>query len=610
MSTGNSLSVALLGEPAACYGERAVQLGGGLRLAVFSALALRAGSIVSRPELINAVWGQHAPVSASGSLYTYISALRRALEPDRARGSGTISGSNSGYRLSLAPDELDVNRLVRLRDKAYALRDAGDTDGELGVLEEALGLWRGEALAGVPGPLAEAHRARLAEARLAVVQRRATLVIADGRSDEVVDELIELVRRHPAREAVHGLLMTSLFRAGRQTDALEAYRTARSVLVDRFDTEPGHELRTLHQRILAGDMTVGQLPTPTRTHRTRRTPSPARGSTPFVGRAEVVARVRAALAAVAEGRGGSVWIDGPAGGGKTALLAEALSGDAVATHTVAWACGDELTQQIPFHALDKCLDDLGARLPRPAASPLGASAGAQATAAMEHVRQVVGAHIAGPLVLVLDDLHWADPESLAAWHQLRGLTEHRPLLLVAAARPLPCRREMHLAKAFVTAEALPLPPLTEQEAHDLLGRLGEHPAAAARTMVALAGGNPAYLVAMAEAVPQHGHAHRWRSVPGPVVAAVVRHVDQLSPLVGEALRAMALLGETCAVADLAVATNTPASGLVDVLGEALQAGAVHAEGSGVRFSQPLVRRVLYESVPPQLRLAAYQQFAV
>jgi DNA-binding SARP family transcriptional activator len=612
-STDSSLEVTLLGEPAARHNGQPVHLGSGLRRAVFSTLALRANHVLSRTRLIQAVWGQEAPASASGSLYTYISDLRRALEPNRAHGdlTNTLTTSSAGYQLTVQPDRVDVHRLDQLREQARVLGEAGDARQELVVLDEALALWTGEALAGVPGPFAEANRSRLREVRLAMIERRTELVIATDRYDEVIDELADLVQDHPAREGLHGLLMTSLFRAGRQTDALQAYLRARTVLMKRFHTEPGLALRALHQRILAGDSTIGRQAGPTGTGRGRRVPSSVQASKPFVGRGAALAELRAAVTDVVAGRGGCVWIEGPPGSGKSALLAAGLA-DAAPGCTMSWAHADEFAQPIPYYAIERCLGDIGATLPHTTAGQVSRQPDMPVESELEHVRRVVGSHVGQPLVMVLDDLQWADRESLSVWHYLRGLSQHRPLLMVSACRPLPQHQDLGLMRELTgepRSRTIVLPPLTDAESRELIHRATPLAAPSTRMIVGLAGGNPTYLLAMANAVEEYGQVRTWKAVPPQVAAVVLDHFGHLSEPARETLRAMALVGDVCSIQDIVSATGTKASGLVDILAEALAVDTLREFDPDVRFAHPLLRRVLYESVPESLRLAVYQQFA-
>jgi hypothetical protein len=413
--------------------------------------------------------------------------------------------------------------------------------------------------------------------------------------------------------------MTALFRAGRQTDALQAYLRARTTLVKRYNTEPGQVLRALHQRILAGDSTVGLLSGPAGTG-SARAPYQAKAPAAFVGRSGAVAELRASVEDLLAGQGGCVWIEGPAGSGKSALLAEGLAGATAAACTVSWARADEFGQPIACHAIERCLSDIGAALSQGATVRVERAAETSLESELEHVRRVIGSHVGRPLVMVLDDLQWADRESLAVWHYLRGLTQQRALLLVSACRPLPRHRDLDLLRELAEdsesaqpgsrrSKTIVLPPLTDVESRELLDRLAPEARPSARMITSLAGGNPSYLLAMAAAVEAHGQARTWKTVPPPVAAAVAEHFGHLSEQTREALRAMALLGDVCSVEDLMSATGMVATGLVDILAEALTVGALRELDTDLRFAHPLLRRVLYESVPESLRLAVYQQFA-
>ena len=148
------------------------------------------------------------------------------------------------------PSELDLARFERLVAQARGT----DPESSRQVLSEALALWRGPPLADLAyEPFAQPEIVRLEELRLAAVEQRIDAELAAGRHADVVGELERLVREHPLRERLHGQLMLCLYRAGRQAEALEAFRTARAVLVEELGIEPGRSLRQLHEAILAQD---------------------------------------------------------------------------------------------------------------------------------------------------------------------------------------------------------------------------------------------------------------------------------------------------------------------------------------------------------------------
>src|SRR4051794_107508 len=231
MSTHDGLRVEMLGPLRAWRSATEIPLGPPRQRAVFAALAVHAGRAVGRAELVAAVWGENSPASAEGNVHTYVSNLRRALDPARPHRGATsvIESDTAGYTLRVRVS--DVDTAVFERACADAARADDDHASVVESLDAALGLWRGDALSGVPGPLAEAERERLAQLRLAAVERRATAALALGGHRELCAELAGLVREHPVRESLRELLMLALYRSGRHTEALEVFREARQDLV-------------------------------------------------------------------------------------------------------------------------------------------------------------------------------------------------------------------------------------------------------------------------------------------------------------------------------------------------------------------------------------------
>lgn len=248
----NELRVSLLGALAATVGGEALALGPPRQRAVLAVLALRANHVVSRSELIDAVWGDEPPASADNGIHTYVAGLRRLFEPGRASRapSSVLLSTDAGYLLRLPSGSSDAAVFRAHLDEAARLREKPAE--ALAQFDAALGLWRGIALEGVPGPFAAVERARLAEMRLTAVEQRAALMLSVGRETEVAAELTTLVSAHPLRERLHGLLMSALYRCGRQAEALAAYADLRRVLIEELGIEPGPELRRLHEQLLVG----------------------------------------------------------------------------------------------------------------------------------------------------------------------------------------------------------------------------------------------------------------------------------------------------------------------------------------------------------------------
>lgn len=250
------LRVGVLGPVAAWDGDKPLQVGQPRQQAVLGILATRANRVISRSELVDAVWGQDAPTSAEGSVYTYIAGLRRILEPGRSlRGPGRILvSSGAGYVLHLVPGQPDAVPFEQHLHRARHLRKNADLAGTVAALESALGLWRGVmAFAGVPGPFAETERVRLGELRSAVSEERADALIGLGRHEEVLADLTAMVTDNPLRERMRGLLMLALYRSGRQAEALRVFAEGRRVLAEELGIDPGAELSRIHQQVLTTD---------------------------------------------------------------------------------------------------------------------------------------------------------------------------------------------------------------------------------------------------------------------------------------------------------------------------------------------------------------------
>ena len=249
------LRVGVLGPVAAWEGDEELRLGQPRQQAVLGILAMRANRVISRSELVDAVWGHEPPPSAEGGIYTYIAGLRRIIEPGRSvRGQGRILVSTgAGYVLHLVPGQPDAVAFEQHVGRARQLRKGGDPAGAVTSLDAALGLWRGVAFAAVPGPFAETERARLGELRSLAAEERADVLLSLGRHEEVVPDLTAMVADQPLRERMRGLLMVALYRSGRQAEALRVYQDGKRVLAEELGIDPGLDLTRIHQQITSMD---------------------------------------------------------------------------------------------------------------------------------------------------------------------------------------------------------------------------------------------------------------------------------------------------------------------------------------------------------------------
>ena len=286
---------------------RPLPAGGTRERALLAILLIHAGEVVSADRLVEELWGDDLPGNPPNALQVVVSRVRKALEA--AAGPSRLITRKPGYALDVRPEELDAGRFRRLVAEA---RQAAPAERGLALLEEALGLWRGPALAEFAAEgFAREEIARLEEERLRAVEMKVEAELALGRPAQLVGELKALVAANPLRERLRGQLMLALYRSGRQGEALRAFQEGRSVLVDELGVDPGPELQELHQQILlqaaslipeAGAAPPGNLPAPL---------------TSFVGRHAELAAGRKLLA-----RSRLVTLTGPGGCGKTRLALE------------------------------------------------------------------------------------------------------------------------------------------------------------------------------------------------------------------------------------------------------------------------------------------------
>jgi predicted ATPase/DNA-binding SARP family transcriptional activator len=302
------------------HGQR-LAVGGAKPRALLAMLLLHANEAVGTDRLIDALWGERPPATAGNALQAHVAQLRRVLDPSRTRAGAddVLSTRAPGYLLGVAGDELDIVCFERLvAEGRYALPD--DPAAAATLLSEALGLWRGPALADfVFEPFAHVEAARLEELRLAALEDRLEADLALGGQGELVPELEALVAAHPLRERLAGQLMLALYRADRQADASRVYHATRAVLVEESGMEPGRSLRELLKRVLEQDPSLGPVRADySRAGRAAPAERPAHNLpvelTSFVGRERDLEEVRSLL-----GEARLVTLTGTGGSGKTRL---------------------------------------------------------------------------------------------------------------------------------------------------------------------------------------------------------------------------------------------------------------------------------------------------
>ncbi|MFI7536344.1 BTAD domain-containing putative transcriptional regulator [Streptosporangium sp. NPDC049376] len=429
---------------------RPIELGHARQRSVLAALLIDANRVTSVEQLVDRVWGERSPQRAEGTLYSYVSRLRQALAP--VAGEARLSRASGGYVLAVDASTVDLHRF---RDLTARARTADDDGTAASLLEQALGLWRGELFASLDTPWFNSVRESLGRERFAAELDLGDVLLRLGRHAEMPFELAARTREHPLDERLAGQLMLALYRCGRPADALNHYRDLRSRLADDLGIDPGPELRHLHQQILTADPaiavpspadspTTGAHPAPTPVPRQLPAPPPM-----FTGR-DLEVKVLCGMLDPGEPRHAHVVaVDGVAGVGKSALALHAShrmahgfpDGQLYVNLQGASAAGAPLT---PYDVLVQWLPQLGVA---------GTDVPGETGAASALWRSVLAGR---RLLLVLDDAFSAE--------QVRPLLPaERGCVTVVTSRSV--------LSTLDGAEFVHLEPLAQEEAVTLLERL-------------------------------------------------------------------------------------------------------------------------------------------
>lgn len=590
---GSSVRFGVLGPLVAEDAHGPVELKGPRHRAVLARLLLARGRVVPVDRLVDDLWDD-PPDGAIGAIQTFVSALRRALEPHRPPRAPArlLVTAAPGYALHTAPDSVDAWRFETAVAEAGRLLAAHQPAPALTLVEEALGWWRGPAYAEFADqPWARAEISRLDELRLLAGERRSSALLALDRPAEAAPDLEAQVNAHPWREDGWRLLALAHYRAGRQGDALDTLRRARATLADDLGIDPGPDLRQLETDILtqAAHLTVAQ---------------PETATNPLFGRTSEQHQLAEVAAEARRGRLRLVLVSGDAGVGKTALAEAATRQLAGQGWRTAWGGNPEAEGLPPAWPWTQLLDALAATghgeapTPEPSGDPV---------VARFHWHRAVGGYLARaarrqPLLLVVDDLHWAGAETVALLAALVGEPVAAPILVVATYRTtdVPAHLAEFLGRA---ARAEPsriyLGGLDTAAATELvratIGR--DVDTATAGAIQRRSGGNPFFVRELARLFDAEGAAG-LAAVPAGVRDVVRYRVARLPETAQIVLRQAAVIGTEIELPLLNALHDEP----LDAVECAVRRGFLVEHGAGrFRFTHALVRDTLYQDISQSRR---------
>ena len=586
-----------------------LDVGGAKPRALLALLLADAGRVVGIDRIVGTLWGDDPPPTVTGTLQAYVSHLRRVLEPDRGpREAPTVLLTRPpGYLLHVDPGDLDSLRFAELVEQGDAAVAAGDPAGGIALLDQALALWRGEPLAELGDlPTPGTDRARLSELHVRARERRCDALLGIGRADAAVTDLQHLVAEHPLRERLWARLVTALYAADRQAEALEALRRCGELLREELGIDPGPELRDLERAVLRQDpKLLDRIPRP------RMPASPAPAVAPslppdlLVGRRTELDHLRAVAGQVSAGRAAVVVVEGEAGIGKTRLAEATAEAGRAAGWAVAWSrCADDAGAPALW-PWTQALEQLGQEELTPAG---GDDADAARFRLFQDLRgRLTSAAATRPVLVVLDDLQGADTTSVQLLGLLARHLPRAPVLLVVTARtvgeqlPEPVADCLARLAREPSATGLRLTGLGTDEVAALLtaqlGSPGDRSLASAvhdRT-----GGNPFFVVELSRWMVG-AHDLHLDSVPvPPSVGEVLRtRLDRLPATTRDVLELAAVSGREVTL-DLLEATGIPAEDALTALDSAVAVGLV-VDGTqpwSWRFTQSLVQEVLVSGLP-------------
>jgi DNA-binding SARP family transcriptional activator len=601
----------LLGPLEVVDGEGApVDVGGRQPRTLLAVLLAAGGRSVTVDAIVDAIWGEEPPASATGTLQSYVSRLRRCIGTE-----ASLVFDDAGYHLEVDASCVDHRRFQALADEGRAALAAGRLDEASATLQRADALWRGPALVEFLGAdFATGLATRLEERRLSALEDRVAADLGLGRHGALAGELTESVAAHPLREGLRMQLALALYRSGRQAEALRTLADASRTLRDELGIEPSRPLRELESAILSQDPSLDLRAVAPIAPAVTFAASPETAPTDLVGRDHELAQL---LAAFDEARESSrfVVVEGDPGIGKTRLVDELRRRASDLGAVTVWGRSDESGAApalwpwlAPLRAL---VEQSGARyavIDELLHGSVPIAPGQAVDTQFERFEAVAGlledAAARAPVVVLFDDLQWADDTSLELLAFLAGRLE-RGVVIAITLRQLEVGRNDAVTDALAAiarragSRRLHLRGLSEAATAAVLDATTSRSTApdVASTIYARSEGNPFYAIELARLFVEEGDPSA--EVPASVRDVVRRRVARLAPDTVELLGVAAVIGRDVEIGLLTRAASVDIEQCLDRLEPAI----VHRllvevphQPSIYRFSHALVREVLLEDL--------------
>jgi len=670
------LDFRILGPLDVGFGGRSLELRRVKERTLLAMLLLRANQVVSLDHLAAGLWEDAEAPRPPATLRVHVSRLRQALAAFVGAAEPLILTSGRGYRLQTPFDAVDAWRFEQLAVAGRHQLAAEDPLAAADTLGRALALWRGRVLADLSLSAAlEPEIVRLEEARLSVLEDRVDAELRCGRHHELVGELERLVAEAPMRERLWGQRMVALYRSGRQADALRAYEDLRVMLRDELGIRPSPELQQLEQAVLDQDPALDR---PSPVHLEPAGAATSRGGTepaarglpgvrfphrllpqavlPFAGRGPEYESLLQAWKHTTTGGHRVVLVSGEAGIGKTRLAAEVARHAHEAGAVVLFGRCDE-DMGVPFQPFVEALEQVVQS--RPTAASLGRYAGELVRLVPDLARVVPG--LAPPLqadpdteryrlfdavaawlgalaadssvLLVLDDLHWAEKPTLLLLRHLVRSAEPMHLLVVGTYRDTDLDRTHPLAEVLADlrrepcVERLAIPGLDVVGVREMLANAGgeggdERATGLGQLLWSETNGNPFFVEEILRSLGESGrllqHDGSWTAdlrisdlgIPEGVREVVGRRLSRLSDTANAVLAVASVIGTAIDFDVVVAVSGLSEDAVLDALDEATAASLLRETSSGAyEFTHAIVHSTLYDELSAARRARRHRQVA-